>query len=75
MDGNTNYMSTILILTKQIILGMSTRQVKESWGYPDDINKSVGSWGVHEQWIYRIREYDAWYLYFENDILASWQEP
>ena len=41
----------------------------ESWGQPDDINRSVGSWGVHEQWVYGDE-----YLYFENGKLTSWQD-
>ena len=37
-------------------------------GEPDDINKTVGSWGVHEQWIY-----NKLYIYFENGKLTSYQ--
>ena len=37
---------------------------------PEDKNRSVGSWGIHEQWVYR--SYDL-YVYFENGILTSWQ--
>jgi len=32
---------------------------------PNAINKSHGSWGTHEQWIY-----DGGYLYFENGVLT-----
>ena len=39
-----------------------------SLGSPNDINRTVGSWGVHEQWVY----YNL-YLYFENGILTSYQ--
>lgn len=52
-----------------IKLGFTKEQVLERWGEPKDINKTVGSWGVHEQWIYTKT-----YLYFENSILTSWQE-
>ena len=38
-------------------------------GSPKDINRSVGSWGTHEQWVY-----DGEYLYFENGKLTSWQD-
>ena len=48
---------------------MTPRMVIESIGSPNDINKSTGSWGVHEQWVYRNK-----YLYFENGKLTSWQE-
>lgn len=60
-------------------MGMTTAEVKASWGKPDDINRSVGSWGVHEQWIYyKIStfglSYTTQYLYFENNILTGWQD-
>jgi hypothetical protein len=48
---------------------MTDEMVRLSWGSPRDINRSVGSWGVHEQWVY----YSS-YLYFENGILTSWQD-
>jgi hypothetical protein len=58
-----------LINKKHIALGMTKNMVIESIGHPNDINKTVGSWGVHEQWVYYKR-----YLYFENGKLTSWQE-
>jgi DNA-binding transcriptional MerR regulator len=39
------------------------------WGNPSDINRTTGSWGTHEQWVYGTRNY----LYFENGILRSIQ--
>jgi hypothetical protein len=57
------------ILAKKIWIGMTTEMALESWGEPDDNNRSVGSWGVHEQWIY-----DDTYVYFENGKLTSWQD-
>ena len=50
---------------------MTTEMAIESLGYPSDINKSVTSWGVHEQWIYDSKEL---YIYFENGILRSYQK-
>ena len=44
------------------------RSVILSWGKPRNINRSIGKWGVHEQWVYPNR-----YLYFENGILTSLQ--
>ena len=55
-----------------IWLGMSAEQARLSWGSPTTINRSVGSWGVHEQWVYRYK-YSADYLYFQNGVLTSWQ--
>lgn len=57
------------ILDEKIWLGMTDKMARESWGNPKEINRSVGSWGIHEQWIYNNT-----YLYFENGLLTSWQE-
>ena len=50
------------------MVGMTPEQVKASVGRPDRINRTVFSTGTHEQWVYS----DS-YLYFENDVLTSWQ--
>ena len=57
------------IYNESIWIGMTKEMIVESWGSPNDINKTVGSWGVHEQWIY-----NSTYLYIENGILTSWQD-
>ncbi len=57
------------ILNGTIRLGMTKEMVTASWGKPSDINRSVGVWGVHEQWIYGDT-----YVYFEDGILTSWQD-
>lgn len=49
-------------------IGMTRELATISLGSPNDINRTVGSWGVHEQWVY----YNL-YLYFENGILTSYQ--
>jgi hypothetical protein len=56
------------ILAGQVSIGMTSDEVKASWGAPEHINKDIGSWGVHEQWIYGDQ-----YLYFENGKLTSLQ--
>lgn len=53
---------------KEIMLGMTKAMVIESWGQPDSINKTVGSWGVHEQLVYGSN-----YVYIENNLVTSWQ--
>lgn len=53
-----------------IRLGMTDDEVIRRWGDPEKINRSVGSWGVHEQWVFSSGNY----LYFENGILTSWQD-
>ncbi len=49
-------------------IGMTSKMALVSLGEPRSINKSVGKWGIHEQWVYY-----ATYLYFENGILTSYQ--
>lgn len=58
-----------LILNGEVVLGMSSEMCLESWGMPSDINKTTGSWGVHEQWVYSL----TCYLYFENGKLTAIQ--
>ncbi len=52
-------------------LGMAAKTVAEktNWGQPDKINRSGGSFGVHEQWVYEGKGY----LYFQNGKLVSYQ--
>jgi hypothetical protein len=57
------------VIDKKIRLGMTDEQVRMAWGKPETVNRSVGSWGRHEQWVY-----GSTYLYFENDLLKSYQE-
>jgi hypothetical protein len=57
------------VINKKIKIGMTVEMVIDSWGKPEDIHRTVGNWGVHEQWIYGTT-----YLYFENNILTSFQD-
>lgn len=50
--------------------GMTREMATISLGSPSDKNRTVGSWGVHEQWVYG----NNLYLYFENGKLTSWQD-
>lgn len=59
------------IKENKVFIGMRKEQVRASWGVPDDNNRTVGPWGVHEQWIYGD---NGSYLYFQNDKLTSWQD-
>jgi hypothetical protein len=64
-----------LILNGQIAIGMTEEQVLASWGWPWDSNKTVGQWGIYEQWIYGSISYGSMtFLYFENGSLTSWQD-
>ena len=51
-------------------IGMTEEMALISLGSPNDNNRSVGSWGVHEQWVYS----NGLYLYFENGKLKSYQD-
>ena len=57
-----------LIAEGKVRIGMSKEACQLSWGKPKKINKTTGSYGVHEQWVY-----DSSYLYFENGKLTSIQ--
>ena len=57
------------VLRGRLVMGMTRDGVYASWGPPGDVNRSVGSWGVHEQWVY-----GSSYLYFENGVLTGWQD-
>jgi hypothetical protein len=49
--------------------GMTETECELSWGKPDDINTTTGSFGIHKQWVYEGQGY----LYFENGILKTIQ--
>ena len=57
------------ILQNKIWIGMTKEMALESWGNPDDINRTVTAYYIHEQWVYSSQ-----YLYFEDGILTSWQD-
>jgi len=58
-----------LIIKGLVEIGMSKNMCIESWGNPEDINKTIGNYGVHEQWVYG----DGDYLYFEDGKLTTIQ--
>lgn len=66
-----------LMIEKRVKLGWSKDMCRESWGSPNEINTTSGSWGVHEQWVYEV-SYEDYYnmscLYFENGILTTIQD-
>jgi len=68
-----------LIREGKIVIGMTAEHVQASRGWPNKINRSVGSWGVHSQWVYEegggiYTLPDVTYLYLENGVLTSWQD-
>lgn len=61
----------MLIIGRRIWIGMSEDQLVKSWGRPNDVNSTVGSWGSHEQWVYG--DFGP-YVYVENGTVTSWQD-
>jgi hypothetical protein len=57
------------IETGKVFIGMMKLQATLAWGEPKSVNRTIGSWGEHEQWVYTHKSY----LYFENGILKSIQ--
>jgi len=54
-------------------LGMTTNEVYSLLGGPSDKSQSTYSFGMHEQWVYRLTR-NTDYLYFEDGVLTSWSE-
>jgi len=57
------------ILEGKVWIGMTKEMARESWGSPQDINRTITANGVHEQWVYG----DS-YLYFNDGILTTIQD-
>lgn len=55
----------------RVHIGMTREQAIAGWGRPRDINRTSGTFGVHEQWVYG--EYGSGYLYFEDGVLSTIQ--
>lgn len=63
------------ILHNMLFLGMSRKALIESWGPPLDINRTVGSFGTHEQFVYPGKsKYENVYVYLENGYITSWSD-
>lgn len=57
------------ILDGKVKIGFTKQMCIEAWGEPDNINRTSGSYGVHEQWVYDSGSY----LYFEKGVLTTIQ--
>ena len=60
----------------RIVMGMSSCELVASWGWPNEQNRSVGSWGNHTQWVYGdfATSQKPRFVYTENDFVTSWQD-
>ena len=52
-----------------IKIGMTKNMCIDAWGGPQKINKTTGSYGVHEQWVYGLNSY----VYFQNGVITTIQ--
>lgn len=51
-----------LILQGKIKIGMTKNMCRESWGEPDNINKTISEYGTTEQWVHGFS-----YVYFDEN--------
>ena len=65
-----------LIKEKRMAIGMSERALILAFGQPSRINESIGSWGVHKEYIYGWVGPDSrtTHVYLENGQVSRWQE-
>ncbi len=56
--------------SRKLRIGMGQADAEISMGKPYKINRTVGSYGTHEQWCYN----GGVYLYFDDGVLTSWQD-
>lgn len=63
------------IANREIFIGMTSEEARQSWGAPTKINVSVGSYGRHEQWVFPRGRVEAQYVYIENGLVKSMQSP
>lgn len=56
------------IKERKIFIGMSRAALLESWGEPETINNSAGSWGSRDQYVYP----NYTYVYVEEGKVSGW---
>jgi len=64
------------IREQSVYVGMSRAAAFCAWGQPDHINKSTGSYGRSEQWVYGAASRyspSRQYLYLDNDRVSGTQ--
>lgn len=63
-----------LILLGVVRLRFTEAQDQAALGPPDDVNRDVGPWGTHAQYVYEHGPQSVSYYYFEDGVLTSWQD-
>ncbi len=76
-DQRMNYLMSkyaapiaVAIYEKRVWITMTANEAKESWGQPNDINRTITEKNTSEQWVYN----NGRYLYFDNGILTTIQD-
>lgn len=57
------------LINRQVWIGMTARQARESWGLPNKVNRTITAGVTHEQWVYDNENY----LYFVDGRLDAIQ--
>jgi hypothetical protein len=55
---------------KKIAVGFDACLAKAAWGEPKDINRTIYSFGTHEQWVYGASQY----VYIEDGKVSAIQQ-
>jgi hypothetical protein len=58
------------IISRKIMIGMTPDMVREAWGDPEHINRTITAEGTREQWVYGL----GTYVYFDRGRLSTIQD-
>jgi hypothetical protein len=61
------------IIARRIFIGMSEDALIESWGKPNDINRTVNAYTVHKQYVYGVSPHKK-YVYVDDGVVTAWQD-
>ena len=62
------------VIGNYIAIGMNKYELEASVGLPEDINRTVTSGSISEQWCYGDLLSGAQYIYLKNGIVTSYQD-
>jgi|GEM_PF-2347243 hypothetical protein len=60
-----------LVESEKIRIGMTECELYAAWGSPLKINRTIGNWGTHVQYIYGR---NGPYVYTENGVVSAFQD-
>lgn len=58
-----------LVAEMKLEIGMTKQMCRDSWGEPQEINRTTTQYGSHEQWVYYTT-----YIYFDNGKITAIQD-